>query len=258
MTPYFTQKAQQADNRWLSFLLPSILAAVSLIATVIPASLAEAAECQVTEDDGTIQGMPTWKGATSSTLPLTITVERDIYGRLVPSPVLEVAPYMKGSRIALDNKENQEIATIGACLSQDIRKSALFNQAVITSIGKTQDKAHKQIMKVFALPYNGKRQVQTIRTTPPEIGISTHDKAPTIIGPVQEIQKPVLSDERSVSQVVATLPSTVESLSLLGDQPFVALNPFQSAVQLSDNESLRMNLATEQTLHGGNCAGGCP
>ena len=129
---------------------------------------------------------------------------------------------------------------------------------MLTSIGKTQDKAHKQVMKVFALPYNRKRQVHTIRTTPPAIGISTHDKAPTIIGPVQEIQKPVLSDERSVSQVVATLPSTVESLSLLGGQPFVALNPFQNAVQLSDNESLRMNLATEQTLHGGNCADGCP
>ena len=258
MTPYFTQKALQAENRWLSPLLPSILAAVSLIATLDSASLAAGAECQVTEDGGTIQGMPTWKVTTSSILPLTITVERDIYGGLVPSPVLEVAPYMKSSRITRGNTENQGIATIGACLSQDILKSALFNQAMIKSNGKTQAKAHTKVMRASALPYNGKRQVLTIRTTPPESGISARYKTPTIIGPVQEIQKPIQSDGRSLSQVVATLPSTVESLSLLGGQPFVALNPFQSAVQLSDNESLRMNLATEQTLHGGNCAGGCP
>jgi hypothetical protein len=71
MTSYFAQKAQQAENRRLSPLLPSILAAVSLIATIDPASLATAAECQVTEDGGTIQGMPMWKGTTSHILPLS-------------------------------------------------------------------------------------------------------------------------------------------------------------------------------------------
>ena len=103
MTPHFAQKAQQAENRRLSSLLPSILAAVSLIAAVGPARLAAAAECQVIEDAGTIQGMPTWKGTNSSILPLTITVERDIYGGLIPFPVLEVAPYMKSSRIVRGN-----------------------------------------------------------------------------------------------------------------------------------------------------------
>ena len=258
MMPHFAQKAQQAENRWLSPLLLSILAAVSFIATVDPASLAAAAECQVTEDGGTIQGMPPWKDTTSSILPLTITVERDIYGGLVPSPVLEVAPFMNSSRIVLGNTENQGIVTIGACLSQDVRKSALFNQALIKSIGKTQAKAHTQVMKGSALPYNGKRQVLTIRTTPPAIGISARYKTPTIIGPVQEIQKPALPDERWMSQVVAALPSTDKSPSLFGAQPFVAANPFQSARQLPDNESLRMNLMTAQALHDGNCASGCP
>lgn len=165
MTPRCTQKAQQAEHRWLSPLLPSIVAAVSLIAIVHPASLAAAAECQVTKDGGTIHGMPTWKGTTLSILPLTLTVERDIYGGLVPSPVLEVAPYMNSSRIARGNTEDQGIVTNDACLSQDIRKSARFNQAMITSSGKTPAKAHRQVMKVAALPYNGKRQVLTIRTT---------------------------------------------------------------------------------------------
>ncbi len=252
MTLHFTQKAQQAKNRWLSPLLPSILTAVSLIATLDPASLAAAAECQVTEDGGTIQGMPTWKGTTLSILPLTITVERDIYGGLVPSPVLEVAPYMESSRIVRGNTENQGIATIGVCLSQDIRKSARFNQALIKSNGKTQAKAHTQVMKVSALPYNGKRQVLTIRTTPPEIGTPARYKTATIIGPVQEILKPILSDGRSVSQAVAALSSTVESSSLFGGQPVVASTPFQSALQLQGNESLRMNLTTMQALHDGN------
>ena len=258
MTPHFTQKAQQVENRWLSPLLPSILAAVSLIATLVPASLAAGAECQVTEAGGTIQGMPTWKGTASSILPLTITGERDIYWGLIPFPVPEVAPYIKSSRIVRENTENQGITTIGACLNQDVRQSALFNQTMITSIGKTQAKDHTQVMKVSALPYNGKRQILTVRTTPPGIGISARYKTPTIIGPVQEIQKPVLSDERSMSQAIAMLPTAVESLTLSGGQPFVALNQLQNALQPPGNESLRMNQATMLSLDNRNCVSGCP
>ena len=135
---------------------------------------------------------------------------------------------------------------------------ALFNQVMIRSIGKTQAKAHTQVMRASALPYNGKRQVLTIRTTPPEIGPSARYKPAPRIGPVQEIQKPILSDERSVSQAVAALLSTVESPSLFGGQPFVASNPLQRALELPDNESLRMNLTAAQALHGGNCVSGCP
>jgi len=216
-----------------------------------------AAECRVTDllDGGTIQGMPTWKGTTLSILPPTITVERDVYGGLVPSPVLEVAPDMESSRIVLGKTENLGMATIGACLSQDLRKSALFNHAMFRFIVKSPAKAHTQFMKVPVLLYNGKRQGLTIRTTPPEIGISARVKADTLIGPVQEIRQSVLSDNRTVSQAVATLPSTVESLSLFRGQ---ASNPFQRALQRPDNESLPMNLATGQVLQGGNCASGCP
>jgi hypothetical protein len=258
MRPQLPQNAQQKENEWLSPLFFSILAAVNLIQIGGTASLAVAAECQFTEDSGTIQGMTAWKGTTSNILPLTITMEGDTYGRLVPPPVLEVATYMKSSRIAWGNRENQEVVIIGSCLSQDIRKSALFNQAMITSIGKTQAKVQTKVMKVFALPYDGKRQIHTMRTTLPEIEISARDKVPTFIGPVQEIRKSNLPDERSVSQIVATLPSTVESFSLLGGQPFVVVNPFQNALPLPDNESLRMNRTTTQVLHAGNCANGCP
>ena len=165
---------------------------------------------------------------------------------------------MKAGRIAWGNTENRGSATIGVCVSQDILKSALFNQAMSKSIDKTQVKAHTQSLKMSALPYNGKRTVTTIRTTPPEIRVSARSQAATIIGPVQKIRKSTLSDERSVSQVVAAVPSTVEFPSLFGGQPFVGLNPFRSVLQRPDNESLCMNLTTTQALHGGNCRSVCP
>jgi hypothetical protein len=239
----------------LMFLVAGLTAGALNLAGV---STVAAAECQVTEDGGTIQGLPTWKGTTLSILPLTITVERDIYGELVPSPVLEVTPYMKSNRIVLGKTEHQGMATIGACLSQDLRKSALFNHAMFRSIVKSPAKGHTQFMTVPALLYNGKRQALTIRTTPSELDISARYKANTLIGPVQEIRNSVLSENRPASQAVATRPSTVESLSLFGGQPIVASNPFLRAPQGPDNVSLRMNLTTEQVLQGGNCASGCP
>jgi hypothetical protein len=184
---------------------------VGLIANALNlagASTVAAAECRVTDliDGGTIQGMPTWKGTTLSILPPTITVERDFYGGLVPSPVLEVAPDMESSRIVLGKTENHRMATIGACLSQDLRKSALFNHAMFRFNVKSPAKAHTQFMKVPVVLYNGKRQGLTIRTTPPEFGISARLKADTLIGPVQEIRESVLSDNRTGSQAVATFP----------------------------------------------------
>jgi hypothetical protein len=253
MAPQFPRKAQQEENRWLSPLLQSILAAMSFIMIVDLASPAVAAECKLTEGE-MVQGMPAWKGATSSTLSLTNTITRDISGGFAPSPVRESAP--NNSLFARGNIVAQEMATIGACLRQDIRKSARFNQAVINSFGKPQAKGHKSAMKV-SIHHKGKRQVSGMRTTPLEIGISAHDQTSTIIGPVQATKHPILSDERGVRQSVAASPS-IGQFQSFGGQPFVALNPFQNALQLPDNESLRMNLTTTQALHEGNCANGCP
>ena len=258
MTPQFPHTTQQEEHRWLWPLIPSILAAGSFISTVDSASLAAAAECQAIEVSGAIQSMTAWKGTRSSTLSLINTAEREIFSGFVLPPVREVAPYINKSLFAWGNTVDQEIAAIGLCVSQNIRKSARVSQTMIAPIGKAQAKALTQVMKVSALPYNGKRQVFKVRTAPPEIGVSTHQQVPTIIGPVQEIQKPILSYGRSVSQFSATLPSTVEFSSLSGGQPFVALNQFQNALQLPGNESLRMNLTTTQALHEGNCASGCP
>ena len=163
-----------------------------------------------------------------SIFPLTPTfVERNIYGGLVTSSALEIEPHMTSSRIDC-------------------------------AIGKTQTKASKQPMKLSALPYNGKRHVLTMRTTPAEIRVSVREKPATIIGPVQEIGKPTLSNDRRVSQAVAALPSITESVPLFGGQPFAASDRFRSTLQEPDNEPHRMNLTTAQALHGGNCPGGCP
>ena len=252
------QQTRQAYNRWLSPLLPSILVAESLLATVDPAPLASAAECQVTEAGGTSQGLMNWEDTTLRSLRLTITVDRDLYRGLISSPVREIAPYMNRGRMGLGKTEDQEIATFGVCMSQDIRESALFNQAMITTIGKTQAKTHKTIMKFPARPYNGKRHVHTIRTIPPEIGISVRKTARTIIGPVQELQKSILPDALSVSQALVALPPIVESPALFGGQSLIAAHPFQDTPQLPGNESLRMNLTTAQAMDDRNCVSGCP
>jgi hypothetical protein len=210
MTPHFTHKAPHAGNRWLWPLLPSILVAVSPIATVEPIRLAAATDSPITEDGCTIQSATTWKGTKSSILPLTITPERNIYEGLAPSSVRELAPNMTSGRIGC-------------------------------AIGKTQGKARRHSMHVSALPYNGTKQVLSIRTTPTEIGVSLREKSAAIIGPVQEIRKP-----------------TLQPASLFGAWPFPAPDRFKSTVQEPDNESHRMNLTTAQALHGGNCPNGCP
>ena len=227
MTPHFTQKAPHARNRWLLPLLPSILAVVSPMATVGPLRLAAATDSPITEDSCTIQSMATWKGTTSNIPPFTIIPERNMYGGIAPSSVLESPPNMTRGRMAC-------------------------------TIGKTQSKARRQSTHVSALPYNGKKHVRPIRTIPTEIGVSLREKSPAIIGPVQEIRKPTLSHERLVNQTVAAQPSTVESISLFGGQPLGALNRFSSALPEPDNESHRMNVTTAQALHGGNCPNGCP
>ena len=257
MTPQFSQKAWKAGHRWHWPPLPFLVAAVMLIATVASAHRAAAATCPVTEADGMSQGLSTSDGTASWALPLTLTVDRDLYGGLVPFPVRERAPYMKRSRMSLGKTEDQEIVTIGACLSQDIRKSALFRQAMVTSLGKAQANAHTQIRKVSALPYNGNRHIFLIRTTSPEIGISLRKRARTIIVPVPELQQSSLPDGQSVSQPVTALPPTGEFPSPFGGQLLVAVPPFQNTLQLPSNESLRINLTTAQAMSGGNCAGGC-
>ena len=258
MTPQFPHTTHQEEHRWLWPLIPSILAAGSFILTVDSASLAAAAECQVTEKSGAIHGVTVWKGITLNTLLNINTAEREIFGGFVLPPVREAAPYMNKSRFARDKTVDQEVAAIGVCVGEDIRPSARFSQSMRTPIGKNHAKTLTQVMKVSVLPYNGKRQVSKMRMTLPEVGVSAHRQAPTVIGPVQEIQTPMLSDERSASQASATLPSTADFSSLFGGQPFGALNPLQNALPLPGNESLRMNLATTQTLHEGNCASGCP
>ena len=214
---------------------------VGLIANALNlagASTVAAAECRVTDliDGGTIRGMPTWKGTTLSILPPTITGERDFYGGLVPSPVLEVAPDMESSRIVLGKTENQGMATIGACLSQDLRKSALFNHAMFRFIVKSPAKAHTQFLKVPVLLYNGKRQGLTLRTTPPEFGISARLKADTLTEPLQKSGVRVL-DNRTLSQASPRYHHTVESPPY-SKSARRCPDPFQRALNANTSPSL--------------------
>ncbi len=240
-----------------------VLLVVGLIAIALNlagVSTVAAEECRVTNliNGGMSQGMPTWKETTLSVLPLAITVERAFYAGLVPSPLLEVEPYMEISRFVLGKTEHQGMDTIGACLTQGLRKSAVSNHAMFGFTAKSRATAHIRVMKVPILLYNGKRQGLTIRRTLPEIGIYARSKADTFIGPLLEVRTSVLSDHRTVSQAIATFPSTVESLSKFGGQPYIASTTFPRVLERLDSEFLRMNLATGQVLQGRNCASGCP
>jgi len=260
MTPRSSMITQQDESRWLLPIFPFILAAASVFATVDTASPAAAAECQITDimEGNTLGERTTWKGTTLNVPPLTTTVERDIFGALEPSPVLEVDPYLKSSRISWGNTESQLLATSETCGGQSLRKSALFNQAILRSIVKIQGKAQTQFMKAPPLPYNGKRQFIKIRTTVPEIEFYPRYQATTVFGPVLEIRKPDIPVDRTRSQTDTTQGSTVQFPSTPGNQPLFALKPFDTVPPLSINESLRMNLTTTHALQGGNCASGCP
>lgn len=246
MTPQYPQAAQPVKQISASTMLPPLLAAVILIVTAVPASLAAAGECQINGPvyGGSFQGTPTWKGTALNIPPLTITVPRELYGELLSSPTLEFAPTMKNNRFTRGNTESRGMDSIDTCWSQYIRKSAPVHQAMIKSFGKSPVKAFTQIMRLPAFAYNGKRPIIKTGLTLPEIVISAPDTAVTLIGPVQENRKPSLSDG--------------SSLSLFEDRLLVASDPYQNGLRPPPNESLRMDLTTNRTLHGGNCPNGCP
>ena len=257
MTLQFPHPAEKTEQRTLSPLFPSVLAALILIATVASASPATA-ECQTTDflDSGTIQGMTVWKDTTLNIPPLTITVQRDVYGELLSSPMPMVALPMKNNRFTRGNMENRGMDSVDTCWSQYIRTSAPVHQAMIKSLVKSPVKAFTQVMRLPASSYNGKRHILKARLTLPEVVISPLDTTATLIGPVPEDQKSALS--AGLNQADAKQPAMGESLSLFEGRPIVALDPYQNGLRGPLNEALRMDLTTTRALHSGNCPNGCP
>ena len=260
MTPQFQQHAQHTEPGCLSRMFPAVLAAAILIATFAPVALASAAECQGADlsRGSAIEGITSWKDTSLGIRPLTLTVQRDLYGELVPSPILEAAPPVRSIRFSRGNMENRGMDTLNLCWSQSLRKNAVVNQAMIKSIGKSPAKAFTQIMRLPATPYNGRRPVIKTGLTLPEIDITAHYRTPSIIGPVQENLKADQSYNPSLNQAVAMRPSPGESLTLFEGRPVLATDTLKTGFRLPVNESLRMNMTTTQALHAGNCASGCP
>lgn len=257
----FPHPAVLTKYRRLSAMFPSLAAALIILASISPARLAAAAECQATylSDGGPIQGVTAWKDTTLTIPPLAITAQRDIYGDTFSSPLLELAAPIQGQRFFRGTRENRGLGGIDTCWNQSLRKGASVQQAIIKSIGKGQAKAFTQIMRLPAFPsYNGKRLISKTGLTLPEIVISPEDKTAPLIGPVQENRKPGLSDGLGLTPDVALRSSSGDALSLFEDWPIISLDPHQNRLRLPLNESLRMNLATTRALHGGNCPHGCP
>jgi hypothetical protein len=222
-----------------------------LLASVAPASSATT-ECQATDvlDGGTTQGMTAWKDTTLNIPPLTITVQRELYGELLSSPMFAVAPPMKNNRFTRGNMENRGMDSLDTCWSQDTRKSAPVHQAMIKSLVKSPVKAFTQVMRLPASSYNGKRHILKARLTLPEVVISPHEPSAGMIGPVLENRNADRSDGQGLNQA--------DTLSLFEGRSTVALDPYQNGLRRPLNEALRMDLTTTRALHSGNCPNGCP
>lgn len=247
MTPQFHQYAQQTELEHVSRIIPALVGVTLLMGLFAPAALASPANCQAIDlsRSGAIESLTSWK---DTSLPLTLTVQRD----LLPALFLEAAPLLRSTRF------NHGIGSGNTCWIQSFRRNTMVNQAMVRSTGKGSVKSITQVMRVPALPYNGKRQVLQARTILPEIIITPRDRTSSIIGPVQENGKTDQSNIAGLHQAMAIRPSSSESLSLFEGWPIPATDVLKTSFRLPVNESLRMNMTTTQALHGGNCASGCP
>jgi hypothetical protein len=196
MMTHCTQTAQQTERRWLSRLFGSLVGATVVMATLQPAGLAAAAECFANEDTAAVQDTLHWEGISSplQTFPTIILAQNCFCGLI---------PYLNSSRSVLGKADNPGNTIFTACLRLKSGKMGQSDQVSLGSIGKVA--SQMQPLRASMIPYTGKRHVLKIRTTPPEFKPSAGYTPSTLIGPVQEIQKPLLSDESSVNPVTRLL-----------------------------------------------------
>lgn len=250
MTPQFQQHAQHTELEYVSRTIPAIVGVTLLMGLFAPVALASPADCQVVDlsHGGATESITSWKDTSLRTLPLTVTVQRD----LLPAPFLEAAPLLRSTRF------NRGISSENTCWSQSFRTNTVVNHAMIRSVGKGPLKSFTPVMRVPALPYNGKRQILQARTILPDMAMTPRDRTPRIIGPVQENAKVDQANIPNLNHAIAMRPSHGASLPLFEQRPILATDALQTGFRLQVNESLRMNMTTTQALHGGNCASGCP
>ena len=247
MMTHFTQAAQQVERRWLSFLVRSLSLAAGIIVILQPASLIAAAECPVNKDNQRIHGNVRWEGITSPIQAFSIAVAQDCF--------CELTPYMSGSRFISGKTDTPKMTMMTGCQNLHAGKTAILHQTTFSPIGKVI--SQKQSLKASTLPYNGKRQVLKIRMTPPEITPSAIHTPSTFIGPVQEIQKSILSDEGSMTQARALALPIDKTPSPFEVYPLGPLSLSQNIQRQPDAESHQMRLITSQALHGRDCVSDC-
>ena len=249
MMTHCTQTAQQMERRWLSRLFGSLVVATVVMATLQPTGPAAASECFANEDTAAVQGTLHWEGISSpiQTLPTIILSHNCFCG---------LTPYLNSSRFVLGKADNPGNTIFTPCLSLKSGKMGQSDQVTLDSISKVASQI--QPLKASTIPYTGKRHVLKIRTTPPEFKSSAGYKPSTLIGPIQEIQKPLLSDESSVNPAIANAPAIAKAPALFEDYSLGPFHLFQSTQRLPKTESHSMNLTTTRALHGRNCVSECP
>lgn len=260
MTPQFHEHVPQPEPECFSRIIPTVLATailIILIATFAPVAQASPAECQganLSRDNNAIESITSWRETSLRILPLTLTVQRDLYGGLIPAPILEAAAPIRSARFGRGNMNYHVMDNVDTCWSQSLRKNTAVNQAVIKSIGKSPSKFFTPVMRVPPLYYIGRKQFLKPRTLLPEMGLVPQDRAPSVIGPVQENWQPGQANAQGLNQSIAMRPIGSEALTLFDGRPILAIEQLQTGLRPPVNESMRMNMTTTQALHGGNYA----
>ncbi len=246
---HYTHTPHLVERRWLSSFVGSLVVATVILTTLHLEDRATAAECSVNETSLAIKGPPSWDAIGLPIQTLTTTLTRNCF--------CASTPYLSNRTFVLGKTDNPGITTFTACLSPNTWRTAPFNHATDTAIGKVNLKLQPQ--RALALSYSNKKEVLVVRTTPPEFKHSTYSRpAPTIMGPVQEFPYAPPSDERSMTETILSAPVIDKPSALFGAHSWGPLNQFQGLQRLTNGESHRMNMTTALALHSRDCVNDCP
>lgn len=237
----------------------TVVAATLLLILLAPVGSSSATECSTGFASYSLpaERMPEGTGTPPPLLPLTLTIHRDLYAGLLLSPIREAAPLLRSSRFGRVKLENRITGSGETCGSQYVPAQALVNPAVLTSSTKRASRLLTPAMKGMVLFYNGSRRNLKTRLMPQENEMNAR-KTASMIGPIQEIDKPSQFGTAPFDQAIAVRLPQVDPLPLFQQRSIMAIDSFQTGIRPPGNESLRMNMTTTQALHGGNCANGCP
>ena len=183
----------------------------------------------------------------------TITVERDFYGGLETSPVLEVATGHGTQPNRPGKTENRDWATIGCLFELGSSQKCTLQSRHVQIHRQARPKLPTQFMKFPFSFTTGREQGLTIRTTPPD-SESLRAEGPThSSGRFRKSGSPCSRDNRTVSQPSPRYPPQSNP------SPYSrsALEPFHIVPSTANNDPSPMTWRRASVARRKLCSG-CP